>query len=69
MQTILIELTNAKALKLLRDMEALDLIRLLPQETEKQNLADKYFGKLNNEVAEEMQEYIKKSREEWDQNT
>jgi len=68
MQTILIELTNAKALKLLKDMEALDLIKLLPQETEKQNLADKYFGKLDNVVAEEMQEYIKKSREEWDQN-
>lgn len=69
MQTIVIELTNDKALKLLQDMEALNLIKLLPPASLKQNLADKYFGKVDNQVAEEMQDYVKKSREEWDQDT
>lgn len=68
MQTILIELTNNKALKLLQDMEELNLIKLLPNQTPKENLADKYYGKLDNQVAEEAQEYIKKSRAEWDNN-
>ncbi len=66
MQTILIELTNDKALNLLREMEALNLIKLVSAGTEREDLADKYFGKLSNQVAEEAQEYIKKSREEWD---
>jgi len=68
MQTILIELTNDKALKLLQDMEDLNLIKLLPNNLPKENLADKYFGKLDSQVAEDAQEYVKKSREEWDNN-
>lgn len=56
MQTILIELTNDKALKLLQDMEDLNLIKLLPSQTQATNLADKYFGKMDNQVAEEAQE-------------
>ena len=66
MQTILIELTNDKALKLLQDMEDLNLIKLLPNQSPKENLADKYYGKLDNKLAEEAQDYIRKSREEWD---
>lgn len=68
MQTILIQLTNDKALKLLQDMEDLNLIKLLPSQTQGTNLADKYFGKMDNQVAEEAQEYIRKSRGEWNNN-
>ncbi|CAN5120898.1 hypothetical protein BH09BAC1_BH09BAC1_19990 [soil metagenome] len=68
MQIITIQLTNQRALKLLQDMEELNLIKLLPSEPSSQSVADKYFGKLDNIVAEEAQEYIKKSREEWDKN-
>jgi len=40
----------------------------LPNNLPKENLADKYFGKLDSQVAEDAQEYVKKSREEWDNN-
>ncbi|RYX82278.1 hypothetical protein EON73_04395 [bacterium] len=35
------------------------------EEQVKQKLSEKYAGKLSSAVADELQEYVRKSREEW----
>lgn len=66
MDTILIQITNEKAYKLMEDLEDLQLIRILQKkQTHYEKLSEKYEGKLKSEVAEEMHEYLSKGREEW----
>ena len=67
METILIQITNHKAYKLLEDLEDLNLIKVLQKKDQTpEKLSEKYAGKLNPKVAEELQEYVSKSREEWE---
>ncbi|MBC7554096.1 MAG: hypothetical protein H7257_08960 [Taibaiella sp.] len=72
MQTVLIEITNSKALRLLKDLEALNLIKLL-QTPGKPGLdfAERFGGKLNLSDTEyrDFQQHVSKSRVEWDNNT
>ena len=66
METMLIEVSNEKVAKLLHELEELELIKVLQTNggaTSK--LSEKYAGKLPSHVAEEMQEYITKGRNEW----
>lgn len=66
METVLIQINNDKAYKLLEDLEALDIIKVLKTiDKSPQKLSDKYQGKLSSVVAEELQEYVAKSRNEW----
>jgi len=66
METVLIQINNSKAYKLLEDLEDLQIIKVLEKSIQpQQKLSDKYAGKLPSEVAEELQEYATKSREEW----
>lgn len=66
MDTILIELKNEKALQLLMDLEALSLIRLIRQDVAPvKNLSKKYAGSLDPDIAENLQNHISSSREEW----
>jgi arginine repressor len=66
METVLIQINNEKAYKLLEDLEALDIIKVLKSsENANYKLSDKYQGKLSSVVAEELQEYVTKSRIEW----
>ncbi len=55
-------------MKLLEDLEALNLIRVIKTETDqpKQKLPEKYLGKLPLKVADDLQNYITQSRKEWD---
>lgn len=69
METILVQINDNKAYKLLEDLEALHIIKLLKRDAEPTpNLSDKYAGKLPLEVADEIQNYISKSRDEWNNN-
>jgi hypothetical protein len=70
MGTVVIGLKNEKVLKLLQDLKEMHLIRLVYFQAEGtyKKLSEKYAGRLSSKVAEEMQEYIVKSREEWDKN-
>ena len=65
--TMLIEITNRKAVRLLRELEELHLIKVLREDTVpiKAKLSDKYAGKLPADVANELQDYVKQSRNEW----
>ena len=66
METVLIQINNAKAYKLLEDLEDLHILKVLKKSIEpQQKLSEKYAGKLPSEVADELQEYVSQSRKEW----
>jgi len=73
METITVQLTHKKAIKLLEELEELHIIKLLknnvPSNQNKKNIAYKFAGKLSMQVAEDMQQYITKSRKEWSKNS
>ena len=67
MDTVLIQINNNKAYKLLEDLEDLHIIKLLEKRIEpKQKLSEKYAGKLPSDIANELQDYVTQSRNEWD---
>jgi hypothetical protein len=66
METLLIQLTNEKAIGLLHELEELNLIKVIKEKPlPKEDLSKKYAGKLPSAVAEELQNYITQSRNEW----
>jgi hypothetical protein len=66
MDTLLIQLTNQKALGLLHEMEELHLIKVLKENTtEKPKLSDKYKGIISKEEGQKLNEHIKRMRSEW----
>jgi hypothetical protein len=65
--TILIQITNSKALKLILDLEELSLIRVLERNVQPaKKLSEKYAGKLSPVVGEQLQQHIEQSRNEWE---
>lgn len=69
METILIQLNNNKAYQLLKDLEELNIIKLLRQPPEdKQTRSKKYSCKLNLSDNEfnAFQNHITESRNEWE---
>jgi len=70
-ETVLIQINNIKAYRLLEDLEDLAIITELQKDRKPdsaQKLSEKYAGKLPADVATELQEYVTKSRSEWDRN-
>ncbi len=69
MDTLVIQLTHHKALKLLLDLEELRLIKVLKKNIQPiQKLSEKYAGKLPADIGEQLQQHIIKSRSEWERN-
>lgn len=66
METVLLQINNNKAYKILEDLEDLEIIKVLKKSTiPKQKLSEKYAGKLPSNIADELQDYITQSRSEW----
>jgi hypothetical protein len=66
METVLLQINNNKAYRILEDLEDLNLIKVLNKSVEPlQKLSEKYAGKLPTEVADKLQDYVTKSRSEW----
>lgn len=65
--TILIQVINQKALRLLHELEELDLIKVLKENvaTGKTKLSDKYKGILSKEQGQNLSDHIKQMRSEW----
>ncbi|MCB9034943.1 MAG: hypothetical protein H6553_13985 [Chitinophagales bacterium] len=65
--TLIIELTNKKAVKLLQDMEDLNLIKVIKHNnnTNKLNISKKYKGVFTKEDALSFNEHTQNSRKEW----
>ena len=67
METIVVQITNNKALKLLQELEELHLIKLLKRNADNsEKLSEKYAGKLSADTVEKLQEHLNQSRKEWD---
>lgn len=66
METVLIQINNKKAYRLLEALEDLDIISVLKKSKgPQQKLSEKYAGKLPPDVADELQNHVAQSREEW----
>lgn len=66
METVLIQINNKKAYKLLEDLEDLQILKVLKKSIQpQQKLSEKYAGKLPSDVADELQNYVNESRDEW----
>jgi CMP-2-keto-3-deoxyoctulosonic acid synthetase len=67
MDTVLIQLTTPKTMKLLQELEDLHLLRVLKKNISSDiKLSDKYAGKLSSDIAEDLQKHIEQSRNEWE---
>ena len=65
METVLLQINNNKAYRLLEDLEDLNIIKVLKKSIQsKQKLSEKYAGKLPEDIAEELQNYVNQSRNE-----
>ena len=63
METVLVQINNNKAYKLL---ENLHIAKVLKKSTQpQQKLSQKYAEKLPSDVADELQNYVTQSRNEW----
>jgi len=66
MGTVLIQINNQKAYRLLEDLEALHILKVLKKSIQpKQKFSEKYGGQLPSAIAEELQNYVNQSRNEW----
>lgn len=65
--TMLIQITNQKAIGLLHELEELHLIRVLKENfaPAKTKLSDKYKGIISKEQGQNLNEHIKQMRSEW----
>mgnify|MGYP006995550930 CR=1 FL=1 len=70
METLVIQITNSKANKLLADLEDLKILKVIKRTKQQPlSLSEKYAGKLNSTTANSLQDYVKQSREEWNSKT
>lgn len=66
METVLVQINNKKAYKLLAELENLNLIKVLKEDIQpRQKLSEKYAGKLPSDLADDLQNYVAESRTEW----
>lgn len=65
--TMLIQITNQKAIGLLHELEELHLIKVLQENIvpEKRKLSEKYKGIITKEQGKSLNEHIKQMRSEW----
>ena len=68
MDTMLIQLTNQRAVKLLHELEELNLIKVLKEniDSSKPKLSEKYRGVFSKEDAKDFNNHTKIMRQEWD---
>ncbi len=67
MGTVLVQIINNKAYKLLEDLEDLHIIKVLKKSIQtQQKLSEKYADKLPSDVVDELQNYVNRSLNEWD---
>lgn len=67
METLTIDVNSPQALKLLEDLEALNLIRVVSRHTKisGQKLSEKLYGSISDVQSEQMKEELRQMRNEW----
>ena len=69
METVLLQINNNKAYKLIEDLEALNIVKVLKKTTlSKQKLSSKFSGALNlsKEEYSDFQDSLTQNRNEWE---
>jgi len=67
METVLIQINNSKAYKLLEALEDLNILKVMKKSTLPQpKLSEKYKGVFSEEDAKSFNEHTKTMRKEWD---
>lgn len=66
METLLIQINNKKAYEILKNLEELNVIKVLNKDISKRYFQKKYAGKLPSELADKLHEDIEKGRKEWE---
>lgn len=71
METVLVQIKNNKAYKLLENLEELHILKVLKKSIHHTTpkLSEKYAGKIPAEIADELQDYVTQSREQWNSQT
>jgi len=69
MQTIRIEILNQKALKLLKGLETLNLIKVVPERKPSTGVSSQLRGKLSKKTAKALEKHVSEIRNEWGENT
>lgn len=70
MQTVTVQLTHQKALKLLEELEELHILKVIKKDLySNERLSDKYAGKLSSDLTGKLQQHITDSRNQWDNNS
>ncbi len=66
METVLVQINNVKAYKLLKDLEDLQIITVIKKPiAQNKKLSEKYSGCIPANLADELQNYVSQSRKEW----
>jgi hypothetical protein len=67
MQTVTIKINNAHALKLIEDLEAMNLIEVIKNTIipDKKKLSERLAGSITSEQAAQMHDELKNMRNEW----
>lgn len=68
MKTISVELLDEDALKLLHQLEKLNIIRVVSEEPVKNNPKRRRAGSISKTTADKMINYLNQSRNEWARN-
>lgn len=71
METLVIKIRNQKAIKLLEDLELLDLIKIIPsapKTKEKYKISDMMRGSISKEEAETYHREVNEAKNEWERN-
>ena len=68
MNTLTIKIKDSKALKLIQDLESLDLIQVISKKKQKplEKLSAVMTGSITKEQADSMQKELKQMRSEWE---
>ena len=69
MQTVTIKVNSAQALKLLEDLEALDLIKVIKRSVAKEKtkkLSERLAGSISAKDAKQMRKELTEMRNEWE---
>jgi len=71
MDTLTIKIRDSKALKLIHDLESLNLIQVIHNDTKKpgKKLSSIMNGSISEEQADSMQQELKQMRDEWKRDT
>jgi len=66
METLTIELNNRKTLSILRELEALTLLRIVKKQPQTNNMAELLSNSIDSKQATLMNKELKQMREEWE---